>query len=86
MICQVCFLATSRLPKLTSPFCYIGRHSMILFLIHSIDSFWSSLWYIESNQFLGAAIRLGMDLTLFALWMLIAGLFKKQYAKMHNAQ
>lgn len=51
-------------------FCYIGRHSIWLFVIHTLDSIWYTclLELCEANLYLALLVRLVVDLLLLYLY------------------
>lgn len=86
LVCQICFFATTKFKTLTRPLCFIGMQSLVLMVIHSADELLRNLWNVEASQFVSAALRIGIDLLLLALWMLSVSFFKKfrAYIKKKN--
>ena len=56
---------------IVKPFYIIGKNSMYLLCIHIMDQLWDFIWYVEGHQFVSAGRRLGADLLVFAVVMLL---------------
>ena len=56
---------------IVKPFYIIGKNSMYLLCIHIMDQLWDFVWYVEGHQFVSAGRRLGADLLVFAVVMLL---------------
>lgn len=60
-----------RVKNLIKPLIFFGKNSMYLLCVHILDGYWSSIWWVNGNQFLSAARRVVIDLAIFFLVMLI---------------
>ncbi|MGN0245655.1 MAG: acyltransferase family protein [Lachnospiraceae bacterium] len=76
---------------IAKPFYIIGKNSMYLLCIHIMDQLWDFIWYVEGHQFLSAIRRLGTDLLIFAVVMIIVRSFsiirdrmEKQYEQKNS--
>ena len=76
---------------IAKPFYIIGKNSMYLLCIHIMDQLWDFIWYVEGHQFLSAIRRLGTDLLIFAVVMIIVRSFsiirdrmEKQYEQINS--
>ena len=53
------------------PVLYIGRNSLYLYMIHMVDSYWYPLYEIEGRQFITALARVGVDLAILVIVLLV---------------
>ena len=67
--CHAAALA-DRLGAVVSPLVYVGRHSMILLIVHCLDDFWDFFWANPDRQFVAAGRRIACDLIVFAAAMI----------------
>lgn len=70
-------IALAKIKLAQSAFTCLGKNSMYLLCIHIMDQLWDFIWYREGNAFLSTGLRLGSDLAMFALIMMIIFLIKK---------
>ena len=68
-VCAVSLLAV-KAGRLAAPMSYIGRNSMYLMIIHVLDGYWYRLWGVPGRQLVESAKRIGVDLIVFAAFML----------------
>ena len=68
-------LLTKNAPVLSKPFCFLGKSSMYILIIHALDYYWKSLWMVEGRELVSAGRRLLLDLLVFALYTGIRELF-----------
>lgn len=54
----------------------LGMNSLLLYLIHSLDYLWRSL-YIVGNEFVNMIVRVMLDVVLFVFIILLSYLIKK---------
>ena len=66
-----CSVIVQKYTVLAKPINYLGRNSLYLLCIHILDKLWNSFWLVEGHQFVSAAKRLGIDLAVFGVFMLI---------------
>lgn len=58
-------------------FSFIGKKSLYLYCVHSIDTVWNRFWSFKENQYLSAIVRIIIDLAIFTLLVLVIDFFKK---------
>ena len=61
---------TRKLKYLTKPFSYLGRNSIYLLCIHTVDGYWNRLWLVEENQAESFIRRVVIDLIFFCIFCL----------------
>ena len=60
-----------RLKHVTRPLIYLGKNSLYLYIIHSIDSTWSVLYHRPDHQFITALLAVLCDLVAFCILMIV---------------
>lgn len=75
----VCMLLVKCKP-IAAVFCYIGRYSMVIYLIHTLDGLWlQDLLALTEDRWIVSAVRTGIVLVLFMLYQMYRiGLEKAQ--------
>lgn len=67
-----------KLNKIVKPLIYLGKNSLYLYLIHSIDSCYRNMWKITDNGYLNCLCRMGIDILLFIVVMAIVEMVRKK--------
>ncbi len=63
---------------LTRPIQYIGRNSLYLLCIHTLEwDYLTKLWTISSNMYICTVVRITLDLSLFLLFMFLRSKYFK---------
>lgn len=63
-------------------FSFIGKKSLYLYCVHSIDTAWNRFWSFKENQYLSAIVRIIIDLAIFTLLVLVIDFLKKAKKKL----
>lgn len=63
--------------RLVKPFIFIGKHSMILYLIHAMDYLWEACWNNPNIQIPIIMMRVLVDILAFVVVVLIVGGIQK---------
>ncbi len=71
---------TRKLKYLTKPFSYLGRNSIYLLCIHTVDGYWNRLWFVEESQAESFIRRVVIDLIFFCIFCLFHEWNKKRKA------
>ena len=90
-VCIICAIAGTMLVsgfsqiisklRITAPIKYLGRNSLYLLCIHYLDEQYKSLYKVTSNDYINMLIRIGIDLIVFVLLMLVIKGIKALAAK-----
>ncbi len=72
---------TMHCEKLVRPFIFIGKHSMIFYLVHAMDYLWEECWNNPSIQIPIIIMRLLVDVLAFVMVVLIVGGIQKLQIK-----
>lgn len=67
--------------RLVKPFIFIGKHSMIFYLVHAMDYLWEVCWNNPSIQIPIIIMRLLVDIFAFVVVVLIVGGIQKLQIK-----
>ncbi|MBQ1171882.1 MAG: acyltransferase family protein [Lachnospiraceae bacterium] len=68
-LCTCCIILSKL--HISKFFALIGKHSLILLLIHYFDSIWKTIWISPSDQYIRVLLRLLMDIAIFLLIILV---------------
>lgn len=63
--------------RIIAPLKYLGRNSLYLLCIHYLDEQYKSLYRVTTNDYINMLIRIGIDLVVFVLLMLVIEWIKK---------
>lgn len=66
-----------KLKYIKKPLLFFGKNSLYMYLVHIVDSTWSSIYMIDNHQFLTAFLRIVVDLIAFAILMGVKSLITK---------
>lgn len=69
-VCHVSAV-TVKLGAVLKPLLYVGRNSIYLLIVHSVDEFCYALWAEPNRQFVEAGKRVLVDLAMFAALMIV---------------
>lgn len=62
--------------RISKPITYLGKNSLYMLCVHTVDSEWAFLWQVDGHQFISAARRCVTDLVAFAVVMLVIHLYR----------
>lgn len=79
-IVELSLLFTKKLKHITKPFSYLGRNSIYLLCIHTVDGYWKRLWFAEDSQIESFIRRVVIDLIFFCIFCLFHEWNKKKKA------
>ncbi|MBQ7345424.1 MAG: acyltransferase family protein [Oscillospiraceae bacterium] len=74
MVCWISVFLEEHLAALVRPFVYIGKHSLELMCVHTLDHLWEGLYQgVSSNLVVTACVRVVVDLLVFMAYMVVKG-------------
>lgn len=63
------------------PFIYLGKNSLYLLCVHTVDAIWSKFWNVEGQQYITAFRRIVSDCVIFIIFMFIRHLYSIEKEK-----
>ncbi len=81
---------TKNLTFITKPFSYLGKNSLYLLCIHTVDGYWKSFWFREGSLIESFIRRAVVDLLFFCIFCIFLEWKKKSFprrdSKSHSHQ